>query len=722
MLRSLRPMIASSKWPFFLWVLLFCMIVAAFLAGGISIRSSVAASFDTSEQIRNARTLMFNLLKAQLDEETGVRGYEATHDRQFLQPYVSARRQIHQNSISLERTLDQMSLAPSAAIIADAERLNATWLRSVATPLVSHRTRDPNALQRYGKILVDRFRNDTARVDQDLGRRHQEVREEFDADIARIGFLILSTALLLTAAALGFWALHHRAIDNVERERRQGEERAREVQTGHEVDNRATQTGYEVEKRTAETLQEASSKAQREDAERQLLHFAYHDALTGLPNRAFFLDRLSNSIMRMKAHPEALVAVLFLDIDRFKTINDSLGHAGGDQVLAALVRRLASCLRPYDMLARLGGDEFTILLEDPSGMRDACVLADLILHELIKPLRIDQEDVFATMSIGVAVRQLGSEDAIGMLRDADIAMYRAKQLGGGRYELFAHEMHVQSRARSQLEMDLRQALVREELRLVYQPIVSLGTGRITGFEALARWQHPERGIILPVEFIPLAEETGLIGALGEWVLAEACREACSWQNVQPGEPLVSVNVNVSAKQLITVTFAAEGFAALVTRVLSESGLKPAHLHLEITESALLDYAEATEVALQYIRSLGVAMQLDDFGTGYSSLSYLQRLPIDTVKIDRSFVSGDPGAGITNPQIVEAIIALAQTLGKRVTAEGIETVEQLNQLRALGCTSAQGYYLSRPLGGEAARAFLTHWQPPRNLTLQHPPAE
>jgi diguanylate cyclase (GGDEF)-like protein/PAS domain S-box-containing protein len=445
---------------------------------------------------------------------------------------------------------------------------------------------------------------------------------------------------------------------------------------------------------------------ERRRSEAQLRHAAYHDVLTGLPNRAFFLDRLREAIARTTRHPERLAAVLFLDVDRFKIFNDSLGHVVGDRLLEALGRRLASCLRPYDMLARLGGDEFTILLEDDTDVRDVDEVAERILRALAQSFTIDGRDVVATASIGIALGAQGYEDAETMLRDADIAMYRAKQLGGQRYELFVREFHAEAMARLQLEMDLRRALDHDQLRLVYQPIVAVETGRITSFEALVRWQHPERGLILPSVFIPLAEETGLIVALGEWVLAEACRQARTWQSLRRGPP-VSVNVNVSAKQLATEAFSTKGFGAQLSRVLAESGLNPAQLHLEITESALLEYSQTTADALGYIRSLGVTIQLDDFGTGYSSLSYLQRLPIDTVKIDRSFISGGADAGLANPQIVQAIVALAKSLDKRVTAEGIETAEQLSELQALRCTNAQGYYLSRPLEADAARAFLLH---------------
>jgi diguanylate cyclase (GGDEF)-like protein/PAS domain S-box-containing protein len=460
--------------------------------------------------------------------------------------------------------------------------------------------------------------------------------------------------------------------------------------------------------------------AERKHAGTLLHHAAYHDSLTGLPNRAFLIDRLGNAIKRMKRHPEGRVALLYLDIDRFKIVNDSLGHGAGDRLLEALAPRLASCLRVCDSLARVGGDEFAILLEDipgvteapgaqdsqsdTAGARDARIVAERVLRALVEPFHAGGQDLVATASIGIALSRPG-QSAEQMLREADSAMYRAKQSGGARYAFFAPEFHVQAMERLKLENDLRQALEREELALVYQPIVSLATGAITCFEALARWQHPERGMIPPTVFIPLAEETGLIVRLGEWALAEACRQAQSWQELDPRGASVSVSVNVSPRQLATQAFDMNRFSGHVTSALARSGLPPWCLNLEITESTLLDYAEATEKTLEQLRALGVAMQLDDFGTGYSSLSYLQRLPIDTVKIDRSFVSGGLGAGLANPQIVRAIIALAGTLGKRVTAEGVETVEQLHELQALHCTNVQGYYLSRPVGQEAARELL-----------------
>jgi len=689
----------SAKKSFILWASIFSTIVVVFLAGGLFIRASVAASFDTNAQIHDARTLLFRMLKAQLDEETGIRGYVETHDREFLEPYLGANHRVADASKPLQALLYRLQLSAAARDVADAQRTNDAWLRSVATPLVAGGVQEPIALQRDGKHLVDRFRGDTHGVSLALTARFKDVRRAFDTDLRRINLLILSTAALLIAAALEFWALQKGAVDSRAREMREGQasrERAR-----------IALIGYETERRKAQSRHEESAKTERTHALARLLHAEYHDSLTGLPNRAFFLNRLGESTAHVKLKA-ARVAVLFLDIDRFKIINDSLGHGGGDRLLAALARRLASCLHSSDVLARLGGDEFAILLDDDTTERDASRLATRILETLIDPFRIDAQDVLASVSIGIALGRLGSEDAVGMLRDADIAMFRAKQAGGGRFELFVHEMHVQAMARSGLEIDLRRALARGELRLAFQPIVSLRTGRVSGFESLVRWQHPDRGMIPPSTFIPLAEETGLIVPLGSWVLAEACRQALRWQDIQAPGPPVSVNVNVAAKQLISKNFALDGFGADITRVLAETHLDPAWLHLEITESALLDYAAETKIALGYVGSLGVAMQLDDFGTGYSSLSYLQRLPIDTVKIDLSFISGGHGEGISNPQIVETILALAQKLGKRVTAEGVETMQQLNELRALRCTSAQGFYVSVPLDADGACAFLANW--------------
>jgi diguanylate cyclase (GGDEF)-like protein len=447
---------------------------------------------------------------------------------------------------------------------------------------------------------------------------------------------------------------------------------------------------------------------ERERAEAQLRHAAYHDALTGLPNRRRFLARLDQALARMQRHPSQLPAVLFLDIDRFKVFNDSLGHAAGDQLLSAFANRLAGCLRPYDTLARLGGDEFTILLDDVKNVEDATFAAERILGALERPFRLAGRDVSITTSIGIALAEPGFDDPEAMLRDADTAMYRAKEQGRARYELFTHELHSRAMERLELEIELRLALERGDLHLAYQPIVALDSGRIAGFEALARWNNAGKSIP-PDVFILLAEETGLIVQLGEWVLAEACRQARIWHDIRGEGPPVTVSVNVSAKQLV-----ADVLGGQVNRVLAESGLRADRLHLEITESVLMDGSFAAEKALGQIRALGVTIDLDDFGTGYSSLGYLHRLPIDAVKIDRSFVSGDPGNGIANPKIVQAIAALAHSLGIGVTAEGVESAEQLTELRALRCTNAQGYYLSYPIDEERARSLVSYREHIRSL--------
>jgi diguanylate cyclase (GGDEF)-like protein len=695
-------MTAPSKRTFVAWAGIVWVIVAGFIAGGLSIRNSLAASFDTAERVYEARGLAFHLIKVQLDEETGVRGFAMGRDRELLQPYEDARYGRPAPAPALEGMLDALGLPQSADRIADADRTNRQWLRIVASSLIAGRVRNPRELEKKGNVFIDRVREDASSVNADLAARLKEARNDVDTAMSRITFLILAMASLLVVAAFEFNVLQQRSFSRLRRERRQSADAEKRAHTAR--------LDFEAATQAASALHESASSEQRDNAATQLHQAAFCDALTGLPNRAYFLDRLSSAIALKKINPELRVTLLFLDVDRFKTINASLGHPAGDRILTDIAHRLAACLRRSDMLARLGSDEFSILLGPDMDTHDACSVASRILAALAKPFRVDDQSVLVTASIGIAADEPECKGASGMLRDADVAMFHAKSLGGSRYVIFAQDMSDQIVARSQLEMDLRGALLREELSLLYQPIVSLATGRIAGFEALARWHHPKRGTISPVEFIPLAEETGLIVPLGAWALDEACRQAVTWQNIQPPGLPVRVNVNVSAHQLISKSFAAEGLGAEVRAALMRSGLDAGCLNLEITESGLLDYAEATEAALRYIRSLGVSMQLDDFGTGYSSLSYLQRLPIDTVKIDLSFVSGKPGQGISNPQIVQAIVALARKLGKRVTAEGVETEKQLRQLQALRCTSGQGYYFSRPLDADGARAFLADWKP------------
>ncbi|MFN7929468.1 MAG: EAL domain-containing protein [Blastocatellia bacterium] len=436
----------------------------------------------------------------------------------------------------------------------------------------------------------------------------------------------------------------------------------------------------------------------RKRAEEKLVHEAFHDTLTQLPNRAMFLDHLKLAFERAKRSAHHSFAVLFIDLDRFKIINDSLGHALGDQLLMETSNRLQRCLRPGDTVARLGGDEFTILLEDINDIQEAIFVANRVQQEVSQPLTLGAHETFTTASIGIALYSTAYQQPEDLLRDADTAMYRAKSAGKAQHAIFDSVMHAQVLNRMKIEADLRRGIERQEFFLLYQPIISLHEERLAGFEALVRWQQPERGIVSPVEFIPLAEETGLIIPLGYWVMQEACRQIKVWQQAYPDSFPLQVSVNLSSRQ-----FAQPNLIEQIKRVLEETAIDPRHLKLELTESAVMDNVETAIKQLQEIRELGIELSLDDFGTGYSSLSYLHRFPLDTLKIDRSFVSRINNK--ENLEIVRTIIALARSLELEVIAEGIETAAQMTQLRALTCEYGQGYYFAKPLDKEAAGIFI-----------------
>ncbi len=435
----------------------------------------------------------------------------------------------------------------------------------------------------------------------------------------------------------------------------------------------------------------------RKLAEEKLLHDACHDILTGLPNRALFIDHVKLSISRARRREGSLFAVLFLDLDRFKIINDSLGHMVGDELLIIVARRLERCVREGDTVARVGGDEFMVLLDDLQDIGEAITVAERIQNDVKIPININGHEVFTTMSIGIAPCSAEYDNPEDIMRDADTAMYRAKSLGKARHEVFDKTMHAFAVNLLQLETDLRKALERDQFFIHYQPIVSLDSFHIRGFEALVRWAHPERGFISPMDFIPVAEETGLIVALGEWTLHEACRQMHHWQHEFPSQDPMFISVNLSTKQ-----FNQPNLIEQVSDILRTTGLNPRALKLEITESAVMENIEVATEMLRQLRALGVQLSIDDFGTGYSSLSYLHRFPIDTLKIDRSFVSRMSGNN-ENTEIVRTIVVLAQNLGMDVVAEGVETNEQLALLRQLGCEYGQGYYFSRPVSDvEAGR--------------------
>jgi diguanylate cyclase (GGDEF)-like protein len=448
------------------------------------------------------------------------------------------------------------------------------------------------------------------------------------------------------------------------------------------------------------------------------------DALTGLPNRLLFMDRLERALKRSKKKKSELFALLFLDLDRFKVVNDSLGHMIGDQLLLGIGRRLEQCLRTTDtvsryedkhLLARLGGDEFTILLEDIRSVNDATLVAERLIKELMRPFDLSGHEIVVSTSIGISISTTGYENAADILRDADTAMYRAKTQGKARYEIFDPTMRDHAVARMQLETDLRRAVENQEFRTFYQAIVSLTDWKIFGFEALVRWQHPTRGLVSPAEFIPLAEETGLILWLGRWVLQEACSQMARWKIQFQGSAPEIVSVNLSARQC-----AQPDLVNQLAQVLRETGLDAHQLKLEMTESLVMQNVETASAMLKEMKALGVLLGIDDFGTGYSSLSYLSRFPIDTLKVDSSFVSRI-GEDKENLEIVRTIITLAHNLRMDVIAEGVETAEQLSRLRDLGCEYGQGYYFSRPVPAEEANHLIADLlPPPRDPEFPPPP--
>jgi diguanylate cyclase (GGDEF)-like protein len=501
-------------------------------------------------------------------------------------------------------------------------------------------------------------------------------------------------ALLVTLPIISIiYFTYHKYLEDIKATSAQAEQAERERA------EQAERHIAELSEHIAE--QERISKALQESKE-HFRHAAFHDALTGLPNRALLADHLKLAIERAKRREDHLFAVLFMDLDRFKNINDSLGHTIGDQLLIAIARRVEGCLRPMDTVARLGGDEFAILLDGLEDFSHAIHVAERVQDELMQPFNLKGHEVYTTASIGIALSTTGYDHPENILRDADIAMYRAKDNGKARYELFDTVMHTRAVALLKLENDLRRAIERQEFRVYYQPIISLQTDQIAGFEALVRWEHPERGFVSPDEFIPLSEETGLIMEIGQWVLHESCRQMRQWQKSLQ-RPLM-LSVNLSGKQFIQPNLIGQ-----IKNILEETDFDPRWLRLEITESVVMENAEAATSMLLQLRELGAHLSIDDFGTGYSSLSYLHRFPVTTLKIDRSFI-GRMGEGDENSEIVRTIMTLANNLGMEVVAEGIETEEQLTQLRALKCEYGQGYLFSRPVAAEAAELLILERSP------------
>jgi diguanylate cyclase (GGDEF)-like protein/PAS domain S-box-containing protein len=433
--------------------------------------------------------------------------------------------------------------------------------------------------------------------------------------------------------------------------------------------------------------------------EAQLEHDALHDALTGLANRTLFIERLEQKIRHAGRRRESPFAVLFLDLDRFKVVNDSLGHQAGDQLLREAALRLEACVRPADTVARLGGDEFAVLLEDIEDLLGATRIAGRICQSLEAPAKVGDQEIPATASVGIALSSSGYARAEDMLRDADTAMYRAKAGGRGRYEVFDETMRARAGAMLELVTDLRRAVDRGELIVHYQPIVTTRDKALAGFEALVRWKHPKRGLVMPSEFIPTAEEIGLVAAIDLWVLRESCRQLALWHRRIPRDEPPSVSVNLSSRH-----FSRPGLAREVEAALSAAELPSQYLKLEITESVLLETTDQARQNLRDLRTLGTDLHLDDFGTGYSSLSYLTNVPVSALKIDRSFI-GSLRQTRDGEAIVRAIISLAHNLDLKVVAEGVENPEQLRHLEDLGCDYAQGFHFARPLPGPETEVLL-----------------
>ena len=437
----------------------------------------------------------------------------------------------------------------------------------------------------------------------------------------------------------------------------------------------------------------------RKDLEERLRREAQFDSLTTLPNRSYATDLLRRAIARAKRNREQQFGVLFLDCDRFKVVNDSLGHHAGDSLLRLVAGRLNGCVRPGDVVARLGGDEFVVILEGVKDEAEAIAVAERIQHSLAQPFYLDGRELFMSVSVGIAMSQPGVEHPEDYLRDADLAMYRAKLRGRARHEVFRADMRAGAVLQMSLENDLRHSMDRGELRVMYQPIWSLASGHIVGFEALLRWDHPQHGAMLPSDFIPIAEETGLIIPLGEWVLRQASQRLSHWNTkVVPDDP-IWMSVNVAARQLTH-----PGLVEIVKNAIAETGIDASRLKLEITESMIMADAVAAVGALEQLKTLGIHLLMDDFGTGHASLSYLHRLPISTIKIDRYFV-GRIDSNSECFEIVRTILNLSRSLSMDVVAEGVENAAQREVLQSLGCEYVQGYLLSPPLDADAAERLL-----------------
>ncbi|MBW4456599.1 MAG: EAL domain-containing protein [Nostoc indistinguendum CM1-VF10] len=646
------------------------------------------------------------------DAETGQRGYILTGKQRYLAPYNRANNEIsHKVKVLRKLTADNPNQQRRIAIITPLIYKKLTLIKQTIK-LINENNLEA-ALQIIktdeGQQLMEKIRLIIKAIENEENVLLKQRLIEASNSARRTSFLIIFGSIL--ASILVSLA---KLIINQELAKRCRMEK--KLQKAHdELENK-------VKERTAEIIQ-TNSKLKKEinqhnQTQAQLIHDAFHDSLTGLPNRALFVERVERALVLTKRHLDYKFAILFLDVDRFKVVNDSLGHLIGDQLLTALARRLEGCLRAGDTVARLGGDEFTILLDDIKDLNDVTNVANRINATLTGTFNFGRHEVFTTVSIGITFSTTNYKEPEELIRDADIAMYRAKKLGKARYEIFDSSMYAQAAQLLQLEMDLRRAVERQEFQVYYQPIVSLETYNITGFEALLRWQHPELGFISPEKFIPLAEETGMIVPIGYWVLREASRQMRAWQLRYPTNPPLTISVNICSKQ-----FSHPNLIEEIRQILQDTGLEGSSLKLEITETVLMENSDSATAMILELQQMNIQLHLDDFGIGYSSLSYLHRFSCSALKIDRSFVT-KIGANGENLEIVQAIISLAHSLNIDVIAEGLETMEQLRQLQIKKCQHAQGYIFSRPLDSNSVDTLIAsslHFQLDSNLLgLSHFP--
>lgn len=761
----------GSAWRWRSRAILFVLIGVAIVVSVIDY-ALISAALSRAQLCYNARQETAQVIETLVRQESSLRAFTSTRDREYLKPYHEANKEAEVRLVALRRDVIQVKVPDALPYLTDVERIHEEWAVYVAAPLIDDPT-GPLAASRQetGELLFTTLANDIGKLSAMLER--EALAQQSDANIkvtiaiAEVAVLTICFAMIVIRlqrttrkienryfadiseanenlnraqhlAGVGNWTmdLMTRKVTWSEELRRIYGVSVREVddellRTFDHPEDAPTvqrtiesaiseQRSYNIEHRIVrrdgfvryvqeqgEFMMSAGTTplkmigtivdvTDRKQAEEILAHLAQHDALTGLPNRALLHERLSQSIEFAKRH-NRIVAVLYMDVDRFKIVNDSLGHAAGDTLLVDVSRRLSHAVRGGDTVARLGGDEFVVVLADMQHERDVRAVAEKIRTRCCEPFIINERELFVSTSIGVCTYPNDASDVEELMECSDAAMYQAKERGRNNVQYYTADMHLLNARKLSIEQDIRKGLEREEFVLHYQPIVSVNSGIITGFESLVRWNHPTRGLVPPAEFIPAAEESGLIVPLGEWVLRKAVEQHREWR--RKGLSSGRVTVNISPRQ-----FQQRELTNLIGDCVRTYGCRPGDLELELTESLVMREVDASLRTLHELKAMGVSISLDDFGTGYSSLNYLKRFPIDSLKIDRSFIR-DINVDTFDKAISEAIVTLAGSLKVRVIGEGVETKEQLDTLRRIGCDEAQGFLFSKPIPAEQATALL-----------------